>query len=112
MNNNYNNNKQFGNQMMSHQNMGFTQNNNDGGDRNIFIYHLPGETDEAYLYKLFSPYGAIESVKVITDLQGTCKGYGFVKMVNVMDAWNAIQMLNGAKVGEKYIQVSIKKSKH
>ena len=46
-----------------------------GQERNLFIYHLPGEANEALLYKLFSPYGAIESVKVATDPQtNTCKG--------------------------------------
>jgi len=30
----------------------------------LFIYNLPPETDESYLYQLFSPYGAVVNVKV------------------------------------------------
>jgi len=75
-------------------------------DANLFIYHLPSNSDDALLYRLFSPFGAIESVKVIKDpVTNACKGYGFVKMVNWSDASTAIQSLNGAKVGEKYLQV-------
>jgi ELAV like protein 2/3/4 len=82
-----------------------------GQEANLFIYHLPPDTDDAYLYRLFGPYGAIESVKVIRDPTTiVCKGYGFVKMMNWIDAWNAIQSLNGYRVGDKYLQVSFKKN--
>ena len=82
-------------------------------ERNLYIYHLPANADDSLLYRIFSPYGAIESVKVIADPQtGLCKGYGFVKMVNYVDAWNAVQMLNGVLIGDSQLQVSFKKSKH
>ena len=30
----------------------------------LFVYNLPAETDENYLYHLFSPYGSVANVKV------------------------------------------------
>lgn len=78
-------------------------------ERNLFIYHLPQDSDDTLLYRLFSPFGAIESAKAVLDNMGKCKGFGFVKMVNHPDAVRAIQMMNGAQVGNKYLKVSFKK---
>ena len=30
----------------------------------LFVYNLPSETDENYLFQLFSPYGTVVNVKV------------------------------------------------
>lgn len=38
-----------------------------------------------------------------------CVGFGFVKMANWMNAYNAIQALNGFKIENKYLSVSFKK---
>jgi len=77
---------------------------------NLFIYHLPANTDESLLKNLFSPFGPIVSVKVMKDLNtGQCKGYGFVRMANWMSAQNAIVALNGYKIENKYLSVSYKR---
>jgi len=78
-------------------------------ERNLFVYHLPQNADDMLLYRLFSPIGAIESAKAVTDPSGLCKGFGFVKMINHPDAVRAIQLMNGAQVGNKYLKVSFKK---
>ena len=78
-------------------------------ERNLFIYHLPPNATDTLLYKLFSPFGAIESTKAVKDSGGQCKGFGFVKMVHHTDAVRAIQIMNGSQVGNKYIKVSFKR---
>ena len=40
----------------------------------LFIYNLPPETDESYLYQLFSPYGAVVNVKV-GDAAAAARGW-------------------------------------
>eukprot|EP01095_Lingulamoeba_sp_RSL-Kostka_P008662 TRINITY_DN2936_c0_g3_i1.p1 TRINITY_DN2936_c0_g3~~TRINITY_DN2936_c0_g3_i1.p1 ORF type:complete len:464 (-),score=205.27 TRINITY_DN2936_c0_g3_i1:176-1567(-) len=81
-----------------------------GDERNLFIYHLPEDMNDATLYQLFTSFGAIESAKAIVDpTTGKCKGYGFVKMVNLQDAFKAVQSMNGYQVGNKYLKVSFKK---
>jgi ELAV like protein 2/3/4 len=41
----------------------------------IFVYNLAPETEENVLWQLFGPFGAVQSVKVIRDLQtNKCKG--------------------------------------
>jgi len=53
----------------------------------IFIYHLPPETDENVLYRLFGPFGAISSVKIVRDQStGQCKGFGFVNFIKLEDS--------------------------
>lgn len=78
----------------------------------LFIFNLPPESDESYLYQLFGPYGAVASVKIIRDPStGLCKGFGFVNMMKLEDAHSAINSLNGAQIGTKTLQVSFKKDK-
>merc|ERR1719245_2404512 len=44
----------------------------------IFVYNLAPETEENILWQLFGPFGAVQNVKVIRDLQtNKCKGFGF-----------------------------------
>ena len=40
----------------------------------IFVYNLAPETEENILWQLFGPFGALQNVKVIRDLQtNKCK---------------------------------------
>jgi len=78
----------------------------------LFVYNLPPESDDNYLYQLFGPYGAVANVKVIRDpTSNLCKGFGFINMVKLEDAQSAIAALNGAQIGTKTLQVSFKKDK-
>jgi len=75
----------------------------------LFVYNIPEDSDDRILYRLFGPFGAITSVKVIKDQSGKCKRFGFVNMVNFEEAVNAISALNGLEYEGKQLQVSIKK---
>ncbi|XP_053990715.1 ELAV-like protein 2 isoform X5 [Hylaeus anthracinus] len=78
----------------------------------IFVYNLAPETEENVLWQLFGPFGAVQSVKVIRDLQtNKCKGFGFVTMTNYDEAVVAIQSLNGYTLGTRVLQVSFKTNK-
>ncbi|XP_037910588.1 ELAV-like protein 2 isoform X2 [Hermetia illucens] len=78
----------------------------------IFVYNLAPETEENVLWQLFGPFGAVQSVKVIRDLQtNKCKGFGFVTMTNYDEAVVAIQSLNGYTLGNRALQVSFKTNK-
>jgi len=79
------------------------------GESTLFVYHLPQSADDALLYRLFGPYGPILSVKVITEKDGSPKGYGFVTMGNWLSAYNAVNALNGYKIDNKQLKVSFKK---
>jgi len=75
----------------------------------IFVYNLGPETDESVLWQLFGPFGAVQSVKIIRDLQSQkCKGFGFVTMTNYEEAITAINCLNGLNLQNRILQVSFK----
>lgn len=78
----------------------------------LFVYNLAPDTEENLLWQLFGPFGAVQSVKVIRDLQtNKCKGFGFVTMTNYDEALVAIQSLNGYTLGNRVLQVSFKTNK-
>jgi len=79
----------------------------------IFVYNLAPETEENILWQLFGPFGAVQNVKVIRDLQtNKCKGFGFVTMTNYDECLVAIQSLNGYTLGNRVLQVSFKTNKN
>jgi cold-inducible RNA-binding protein len=73
----------------------------------IYIGGLPYQTNEEQLTQIFSPYGEISSVKVITDREtGRSKGFGFVEMADNEAAKKAIAELNEAELGGRTITVN------
>ena len=76
----------------------------------MFVYNLPPTCEDNMLYALFGPFGNIDNVKIIRDKGSQmCKGYAFVNMTDMGSAQAAITQLNGYKLGDKYLQVSLKK---
>ena len=74
---------------------------------NIFVGSLPFSIEEADLRESFEAYGAVDSVKIITDkFTGRSKGFGFVEMENDEEALKAIAELNGATVQGRAIVVN------
>jgi RNA recognition motif-containing protein len=59
------------------------------------------------LMKLFSTYGQVSSVKVITDRNtGVSRGFGFVVMPQQTEADKAIRELDGKNVEGRSISVA------
>jgi ELAV/HuD family splicing factor len=73
----------------------------------IFVYGLPQDATSLFLYKLFSPYGAITNIELKAD-----KGYGFVNMPSYDEACGAIWFLHGTCHKGKMLQVSFKTNKN
>jgi len=74
---------------------------------NIFVGSLPFSIEEADLRESLEAYGAVDSVKVVTDkFTGRSKGFGFVEMPNDDEALKAIEELNGATVQGRAIVVN------
>jgi RNA recognition motif-containing protein len=64
---------------------------------NIYVGNLDYNVNENDLTGVFEEYGAVSSVKIITDkFSGRSKGFGFVIMDNDEEANKAIEELNGA----------------
>ena len=72
----------------------------------IYVGNLPFSASEDELRTMFSPYGNVESVKLITDREtGRPRGFGFVEMAP-SDANNAIQALNGKDMGGRPLRIN------
>jgi len=79
---------------------------------NIYIGNLNFNLAEEDLKQIFEEYGAVNSVRIITDkFSGRSKGFGFVEMATEGDAKKAIESLNGADVQGRNIKVSAAEEK-
>jgi len=74
---------------------------------NIYVGNLDYKVSEDDLETMFSKFGTVSSVKIITDkYNGRSKGFGFVEMENHDEAGKAIKGLNGTTVKSREITVN------
>eukprot|EP00803_Ostreobium_quekettii_P003478 evm.model.scf_39.6 EVM.evm.TU.scf_39.6 scf_39:44866-46137(-) len=73
----------------------------------IYVRNLPVEADKLYMYEKFAPYGAVSSVKLLTNDAGEGRGVGFVNYLDNQSAVKAVAAMNGTKVGEKSLLVAL-----
>ncbi len=72
----------------------------------LYVGNLSYNTTDSTLNDLFSPFGQVESARVITDRDtGSSKGFGFVEMSN-SDAQKAMGALNGREVDGRALRVN------
>ena len=73
----------------------------------LFVGNLSFQATEADLTSLFSQYGAVESVNVITDrMTGQPRGFAFVEMSDRKQAESAISALNGSDLQGRVVNVN------
>ncbi len=73
----------------------------------LYVGSLPYSVNDEALSKIFSPFGSVESARVITDrATGLSKGFGFVEMASEEEAALAIQNLNGSDCQGRTLTVS------
>jgi len=74
--------------------------------KKLYVGNLSFQTTEEELNGIFSQFGAVESVTIITDRDtGRSKGFGFVVMEQA-DADKAIEQLNGSQLGGRNLTVN------
>lgn len=74
---------------------------------NIYVGNLDYKVNESDLESLFSEYGTVSSVKIISDkYNGRSKGFGFVEMENDDEAKKAVSGLNGSSLKSRDITVN------
>jgi cold-inducible RNA-binding protein len=73
----------------------------------IFVGNLSFQATEAELTSLFSQYGAVETVSVITDrMTGQPRGFAFIEMSDRKQAESAISALNGRDLQGRTLNVN------
>ena len=74
--------------------------------KKVFVGNLSFQTTDADLNDLFSQFGEVESVSIITDRDtGRSKGFGFVAMGDE-SAEKAISQLNGTELNGRALTVN------
>jgi RNA recognition motif-containing protein len=72
----------------------------------IYVGNLPYSVTRDQLAELFSPFGEVVDVHVVTDRQtGRPKGFAFVEMDDA-DAQKAISQLHGSQLNDRTITVN------
>ncbi|MDL2229506.1 RNA-binding protein [Treponema sp. OttesenSCG-928-L16] len=75
--------------------------------KKLYVGNLSYQTQEDSLRNLFSSYGNVESVKIITNRDtGYSKGFGFVEMSSDDEAHAAINGTNGSEFDGRTIKVN------
>jgi RNA recognition motif-containing protein len=63
--------------------------------KRIFVGNLPSEATEETVQALFSEYGKVRSIQLVSDIfSGKCRGFGFIGMEG-HEARAAIAALDG-----------------
>jgi cold-inducible RNA-binding protein len=75
--------------------------------KKLYVGNFSFATTEADLRDMFAPFGAVDSVSVVTDRDtGRSRGFGFVEMANDSEAAAAIEGLSGKEVGGRALTVN------
>lgn len=79
---------------------------------NIYVGNLSFDTAEDELRDHFAQYGAIDSVKIISDqFTGRSRGFGFVEMPSREEGMKAIEELDSKELGGRTLKVNEAKPK-
>ncbi len=75
--------------------------------KKLYVGNLPFSTTEESLTSVFSAYGTVDSVKIITDRDtGRSKGFAFVEMSSDQEAADCIAQLNGQEHEGRQMNIS------
>ncbi|ONK80707.1 uncharacterized protein A4U43_C01F20860 [Asparagus officinalis] len=75
-------------------------------DNSIYVGGLPYDATEDDLRRAFDLYGAVVAVKIVNDRGVGGKCYGFVTFTNPRSAVDAINDMNGRKIGGRVVRVN------
>ena len=72
----------------------------------VYVGQISGLVSEDEMRKLFSVVGTVASVHLVIDpVTGESRGCGYVRMSTDEEAREAIDLLNGARLGDRQIVV-------
>ncbi len=75
--------------------------------KNLFVGNLAFSTTEDALRELFSPFGEVQQIRIMTDRDtGKSRGFAFVEMVEDDAAAKAIASLNGKEFGGRALTIN------
>ena len=80
---------------------------------NLYLGNLSFKITEEELQEIFSEYGAVKSIKIITDREtGRSRGFGFAEFENREDAEKAITELSGKEIQGRALTINESRPKN
>lgn len=77
----------------------------------LYVGNFPFSVDEAQLREIFSPYGEISELAMITDRDtGRSKGFAFITFATQQAAEKALE-IDGNDVGGRKLRVNVAKER-
>jgi len=73
----------------------------------LFVSGLPFSTDKAALEKMYTNFGKVKEVRIVTYKNGKSKGLAYVDFEDEQSASKALVQTDGMMIGEHQISVSI-----
>lgn len=67
---------------------------------NVYIKNFGEDLNDIKLMDIFKPYGKIVSAKVMSNMDGKSRGFGFVCFENPESAGRAVDEMNGQELGD------------
>ena len=75
--------------------------------KKLYVGNLPFSATEDSLKELFSQFGTVESVKIVTDkVTFQSKGFAFLELATVQEAVSAIAKMHGSVLDGREMKVS------
>ncbi|OMO57941.1 hypothetical protein COLO4_34973 [Corchorus olitorius] len=72
----------------------------------VYVGGLPYDATESNIRRIFSSYGDVIAVKIVNDQTTRGKCYGFVTFRNPRSAYDAINDMDGRKIGGRVVRVN------
>ena len=80
---------------------------------NLLVKNLSPQVSAHLLFNTFIKYGDVRSSKLMIDIMGQSKGFGFISYYRWEDSVNAIEHLNNTELGGKNIKINyLEKGRH
>ena len=80
---------------------------------NLYLGNLSFKITEEELQEIFSEYGAVKSIKIITDREtGRSRGFGFAEFESREDAEKAITELSGKEIHGRALTINESRPKN
>jgi RNA recognition motif-containing protein len=79
--------------------------------KEVFVSSMDFETTEEDLHKLFSICGTVRSINMLKDPQGRPIGVAFIRMASEAENRDAINVLDGTRLGHRCICVTVPRPK-
>ncbi|MDO8616981.1 MAG: RNA-binding protein [Dehalococcoidia bacterium] len=71
----------------------------------LYVGNLAHETTEADLRTVFSPFGEISSIKIVSDRRGRVKGFAYVDLADDDATTRAMEALRGTQVNGRTMDI-------